>query len=294
MERCRWCGASVSPKDVVCPSCGTRLRRESSTCPRCKKAIRSGLVVCPHCGEELRRRRIPWKLIGGFLGVVAAAAVLYLVLTMVPLPFGLPFVASAPTVTPTEIILPPTPTATATQRPPTSTPTSTATSTPVITTTLTPAVTVTATITVSATETVTATESPSPTETPAAMGTEQPGFLYPAPVLLAPADESELPADSSFNFTEGSLIELSWEPVGSLGENQYYSVSLVLTDRDGQPVEKVNWRKETTFVVPSDYHGEVGANREVYWSVTVISGTPGTGRSRVISPPSETWVFRWG
>ncbi len=292
MERCRWCGASVSPKDVVCPSCGTRLRRESSACPRCKQPIRSGLVVCPHCGEELRRTRIPWKLIGSFLGVVAVAAVAYLVMTMVPLPFELPFVASAPTATPTEIILPPTPTATATQRPPTSTPTSTATSTPVITATLTPAVTVTATITVSATETVTATESPSPTETPAAVETEQPGFRYPAPVLLAPADESELPTGGSFNFTEGSTIELSWEPVGSLGEKQYYSVSLTFAGSGGEP--EVNWWKETTFVVPSDYYGEVGASREVYWSVTVISGTPGTGQSRAISPPSETWMFRWG
>ncbi len=159
---------------------------------------------------------------------------------------------------------------------------------------MTATITVTATEIVTGTETVTATESPSPTETPAAVATEQPGFRYAAPVLLAPVDESDLPEEGPFNFTEGSIIELSWESVGPLGENQWYSVSLVLTDRDGQPVEKVNWRKETTFVVPSDYHGDVGSDREVYWSVTVVSGTPGTGQGRAISPSSETWMFRWG
>jgi hypothetical protein len=293
MERCRWCGASVSPKDVVCPSCGTRLRRENSTCPSCKREIRSGLVVCPHCGEELQRRRIPWKLIGGFGGVVAAAAVVYLVSTMVPLPFALPFVASASTATATEVILPPTPTATATERPPTATATATATSTPVITTTLTPTIAVTATITVTATETVTTTESPGPVETTLATPTESSGFRYAAPVLLAPADESDL-TEGPFNFTEGSIIELSWQSVGALGEDQWYSVRLVLTGGDGQPREKVNWRKETVFVVPRDYHDELGNDREVYWSVTVVSGTPGAGESKAISPPSETWMFRWG
>lgn len=298
MERCRWCGASVSPKEKMCPSCGTRLRRESSTCPSCKKEIRSGLVVCPHCGEELLRRRIPWKLVGGFGGLVAAAVVVYLVLTMVPLPFGLPFVAAAPTATPTEVMLPPTPTATATQRPPTATATGTATFTPVITATawstaaFTPVITATATITVSATATVTTTASPGPRETPPATPAESPGFRYAAPVLLGPADESDL-SEGSFTFTEASIIELSWEAVGSLGENQWYSVSLVFTDRDGRPPEKVNWRKETAFEVPSDYYDEVGSDREVYWSVTVVSGTPG-GVGKAISPPSESWMFRWG
>jgi hypothetical protein len=228
------------------------------------------------------------------VGVALTIILVYGVLSFVPLPIGLPFVAAVPSPTATEVILPPTPTATATQRPPTATPTATATFTPVITTTLTPATTVTATIAVTATTTVTTTASPGSTETPSATATETPGFLYAAPVLLAPADESDLPEEGPFNFTESSIIELSWEPVGSLGENQWYSVSLVLTDRDGQPREKVNWRKETAFVVPSDYHGEVGDDREVYWSVTVVSGTSGTGESKAISPPSETWMFRWG
>jgi hypothetical protein len=294
MERCRWCGASVSPKDVVCPTCGARLRRESSTCPRCRGEVRSGLAVCPHCGEDLLRRRFPWKLIGALVGAAVTVIVVYGVLQFVPLPLNLPFVASVPSPTATEAILPPTPTATETPRPPTATPTSTATPTEAVTTTLTPAATVTATITVSVTATVAPTALPVSTETPVATATETGGFRYAAPVLLAPADESELPAEGPFNFTEASVIELSWEPVGALGENQWYSVSLVLTDRDGQPQEKVNWRKESTFVVPSEYHGDLGSDREVHWSVTVVSGTPGAGESRAISPPSENWMFRWG
>jgi hypothetical protein len=111
---------------------------------------------------------------------------------------------------------------------------------------------------------------------------------------VAPADESELPDDGQFTFTGSSIIELRWDPVGTLSEDEWYSVSLVFTNRGGQQQEKVNWRKETAFVVPSDYHEEIGSDREVYWSVTVVSGSPGTGESEAISPASETWMFRWG
>ena len=278
MESCRWCGASVSPKDVLCPRCGARLRRESATCRRCRREIRSGLAVCPNCGEDLLRRRIPWKLIGGLGGVFGAAVLVYLVLTLVPLPFELPFVAAAPTATPTEVILPPTPTATATLRPPTSTPTRRASATPVIT----------------ATATVSATVTPGLTTTPTASPTETPGLKYAAPKLIEPQDQSDWAPDHPLIFSYGTRIELKWEAVGTLAADEWYAVELAYVDRNGQPAVGGGWSKETTWRVPDDLYERMGGDRSVEWTVTVVAGTSGSGEGRAISPPSETWMFRWG
>jgi len=283
MESCRWCGAPISSKEVVCSRCGARLRRENVACRRCKREIRAGLAVCPHCGEDLARRRMPWKLIGSVGGIALAAVVVYVVLTLVPLPFGLPFVAAAPTFTPTEVILPPTPTSTATPRPPTATPRATATFTPIIT----------ATVTVTATATLTSTVSPGPVQTLTPTPTETPEFAYAAPQLLGPADEGDLP-EGQFNITYGTIIKLTWQPVGVLAEDQYYSVSVSYEHSDGQTREQVNWVKKSSFEVPQEWHDGLGGDRGLYWNVTVVSGTPGTNDSSPLSPVSETWMFRWG
>jgi RNA polymerase subunit RPABC4/transcription elongation factor Spt4 len=296
MEGCRWCGATISEKDTTCPECGTRLRRTSSRCRRCKEEIRSGLAVCPYCGEDLLSRRVPWTLVGTLAGVVLVGVVGYLVLSFVPLPIELPFVASVPTATPTEVILPPTPTDTATPRPPTSTPTRRPTATPVITET--------ATLEVSPTRNATATSSvavnPAPTaevrETPPAspVPTETPGLKYAAPRLIEPEDESNWAQDHPLVFSEGARIELQWEAVGTLGANEYYAVELAYVDRDSGPAVRPAWVKETTWVVPSEVYDRLGSDRIVEWSVTVVSGTPGTGQRTDVSPASETWMFRWG
>jgi len=281
MESCRWCGAPVSPKDVLCPRCGARLRRESATCRRCRTEIRSGLAVCPNCGEDLLRRRIPWKLIGGLGGVFGAAVLVYLVLTLVPLPFELPFVAAAPTATATEVILPPTPTATATLRPPTSTPTRRASATPVIT----------------ATATVSATVTPGLTTTPTSSPTETPGLKYAAPKLIEPEDQSDWAPDHPLIFSPGTPIELKWEAVGSLAEYEWYSVDLVYTDSENEPTTRPGgWTKETTWRIEGDdeLYNLLGGDRLVRWTVTLVFDPEGTGKGVAISPPSETWMFRWG
>jgi hypothetical protein len=112
-------------------------------------------------------------------------------------------------------------------------------------------------------------------------------------VLLAPADESDLP-DTQFNFSYGSLIELTWQPVGVLTENQWYSVSLGYQNRSGETREKVNWTKDGTWAVPLEYYDDIGSHRSIYWTITVVLGAPGSGEGSAISPPSETWMFRWG
>jgi RNA polymerase subunit RPABC4/transcription elongation factor Spt4 len=296
MESCRWCGAPVSPKDVVCPRCGVRLRRESSTCRRCKREIRSGLAVCPHCGEDLLRRRVPWKLFGSVGGVLGAAVLVYLVLAFVPLPFQLPFSPAAPTATPTEVILPPTPTYTATPWPPTATPTRTATPTQVITQTATSEASPTREVTITATSVVTPTFTAEVAETATAspVPTETPGLKYPAPKLIEPEDQSNWAPDHPLVFSEGAHIELKWEAVGTLGGNEYYSVELAYVDRDTGPDLRVAWVKENTWLVPGDLYERLGQDRTVEWSVTVVSGTPGTGQRTAISPASEAWIFRWG
>lgn len=294
MESCRWCGAPVSGQEKNCPNCGTRLRRTSTNCRHCKRQIRSGLAVCPLCGEDLLARRAPWKLVGalGGLGLVAVAG--YLALSFAPLPFQVPFLATVPPATPTEVILPPTPTDTATPRPPTATPTRRRTSTPVITETATPegspTRTVTATVAITPTFTAevadTPTASPAPTEAASATATEVTGYSYAAPQLLRPADGSD--------FSYGTPIELAWEPVGAVGKNQWYEVSVSYTRRDGNRHTESNWRKETRFEVPPGWYDNImGGEREVYWTVTVKSGVSGTDEGRAISLPSETWMFRW-
>jgi RNA polymerase subunit RPABC4/transcription elongation factor Spt4 len=296
MESCRWCGAPVSAQQTVCPNCGARLRRTNTTCRRCKREIRSGLAVCPFCGEDLLTRRVPWKLMGALVGVALVAVVGYLVLAFVPLPFRVPFLAAAPTATPTEVILPPTATFTATPRPPTATPTRRRTATPVITETATleasPTRTVTVTATVATQPTSTAVVAETPAATPVPMDT--PGLKYAAPKPIEPEDQSDWPADRPLIFSEGARIELRWEPVVTLGAQEYYSVQLAYVDRDTGPDTYGVWIKETTWLVPDDRHGRLGGDRTVKWSVTVVSGTPGMGGGKAISPPSETWMFRWG
>ena len=281
-QSCRWCGAQVSEKDTVCPECGARLRRESTSCPRCKGEIRAGLAVCPHCGEELGIRRIPWKIIASLGGVILAAIVIYGVLSIVPLPIDVPFVAALPSPTPTEVILPPTATATETARPPTATRTATATFTPVIT----------ATATLTVTATAPPSESPAPTETLTATLTATPGFKYAAPELIEPEDETGWPEDRSPVFSAGSFIELRWERVGTLAEDEWYAIGIIYADRNGDPARLDRWVKDTIWQVERDLYDLVGGDHTVRWSVTVVSDAAGEGVA--ISPPSETWMFHWG
>jgi hypothetical protein len=280
MEICRWCGSAVSSDTSVCTNCGARLRRESTRCPRCKGEIRVGLAVCPHCGEELARRRIPWRLIGPVLGVVLAAILTYVLLSIVPIPISLPLIAAPPSPTPTEVILPPTATPTDTPRPPTAVPTPTSTFTPVIT--------VTATITTTATTTPLG--SPLPTETPTVTPTEIPRFRYAAPRLLGPEDGAEFTGG-------GTVIELRWEAVETLGEDEWYQIRLSYVNKKNEQFDEVvRWAKDRDIPLRLDpsYYDDLSPNeREIGWEVTIVWDPEGDQIGQPISPPSETWTFFW-
>lgn len=277
METCRWCGARIPEGAALCPSCGVRLRRESTRCPRCKAEIRVGLAVCPHCGEDLARRRIPWRFIAPLVGVGLAAILTYAVVSILPLPVSLPLVAAPPSPTATEVILPPTATPTETPRPPTATPTATATFTPVIT----------------ATATITATRfaSPVPTETPTATPTEAPAFRYAAPRLIAPTDGADFSGS-------GTHIELRWEAVETLGEDEWYQIRLSYLNKYGDRFDEVvAWAKndDIPWTVGESYYADLSLNeRQFEWDITIVWDPEGDQQGQPVSPPSDTWMFRWG
>jgi hypothetical protein len=256
-----------------------RLRRESTRCPHCKEQIRDGLAVCPHCGEELGRRRIPWKLVGPLGAVVLVGILVYVLLSIVPLPANLPFTAAPPSPTPTEVILPPTETPTETPRPPTATPTTTATFTPVIT----------ASATVTREATATPVEAGNPTAIPTVTPTETPLLKYAAPQLIGPVDGEQ------FNGS-GARIELDWEPVGILDDDEWYSISLSYANRSGEAVDEViAWVRNEgiPWRVGQERYDMLGGDRTVTWTIRVISGVPAAGTEVPISPSSESWTFRW-
>jgi hypothetical protein len=245
---------------------------------------------------------LPWKLIGSLVGAAVTVIVVYAVVSFVPLPIDLPFLATVPSPTATEVILPPTPTATETPWPPTATPTKRATFTPVITETATLEVSPTRTVTATATSIVTPTFTAEFGETPAvspmatARPTEASVLKYAAPKLLEPEDQSGWPEDHPLVFSYGARIDLRWESVGILAENEWYSVELIYTDKQNEPTRGPGgWTKETTWRVQGDdLYNLLGGDRYISWTVTVMVDREATGEGVPISPPSETWMFRWG
>ena len=83
-----------------------------------------------------------------------------------------------------------------------------------------------------------ATATLAPTPGPAA------GLVYPAPVLLLPTD--------GFVFAGGgTAVWLRWEPVGELGEDDYYAVSVRYV-KNGGSVYTGSWYKGTEWQVPKE------------------------------------------
>jgi len=170
--------------------------------------------------------------------------------------------------------------------------------TPTVTPTFTPDRTLTFILTPSPTPTLTEvlllpTDMPTalpPTATQAPKPTSTPTFSFPAPHLLAPEDRAEFRGG-------GARIELSWEPVGTLSEDEWYAVSLRFT-ADGIGHYSGTWTKEKSWRVPRDLRVQAGhAERAFQWDVTVMRQTdtkPGGGRKGVPqSALGETRTFMW-
>jgi serine/threonine-protein kinase len=155
------------------------------------------------------------------------------------------------------------PTATATQQ---ALPTATHTSTSMPTDTATPTASPTAAATVSptASPTATPTATAAPTTAPSPTPTPKPS-LRPALRLIAPAN------GTSFGGWNAE-VNLNWESVGTLAEDEYYVVRIPY-DSAGGVAEF--WRKDTTFQVPPNFSlVEVGfSDRHYNWTVQVMRCT---------------------
>ena len=275
--RCRNCGSDVRSGLSVCPQCGATLKRRKFLrrqvrCRSCQAQVSFGLTICPYCGAPLRSSWRRYVLLLVTLALLAAVA--YMLVNYVPWPklrtivgrVRVPSVAFLATPTFTTM---PSPTRAATR---------TKTPSPTWTKTLVPA-----------TETPTVTPvRPTATRRPGATRTPTPRFV--APRLAAPADQAQFQGS-------GARIVLSWEPMGTLAEDEWYALSVRFT-ADGVARYSGTWTKDTSWVVASDLYGKAGqAERAFQWDVTVMKQTglrPDGGQEGVaLSPKSETRTFLW-
>lgn len=191
-------------------------------------------------------------------------------------PVGTPTVQ--PTATPEPIELPTsspsdTPLPELTETPaPTNTPTSIPTETP------SPAPTDTPT----PTPTNTPQPAPPPTSQPAPPGTSS--FKYPAPQLISP--------EPNAHFIAGNTIDLKWESVGELANNERYAIRLVYF-HETEPVYKGDQLQDTQWTIPLDlYHEADGPKFEYFWYV-YVERVQSDGTGIPISPESEHRFFTW-
>lgn len=256
------------------------------TCKYCNQVSQSTYQICPHCGANLEPKPFPY--VSWAAGLVTVGLVIWVFLTLNP-------VIQEQTESVTNLINPPTetPTATVTHTPtliPTATPTNTPTNTPTSTSTSTP------TNTPAPTETSTPTETPTPlptkpnepTFTPTPTPTPTPRFKE---IILIGPEEGE-------RFEAGHQIELKWESVGPLAENEWYAVRMSWLENNVPAYGGTN-TKDTSWLVPKEqYYGkaDLGSGRYYEWYVVIERTTTdqsGNKNGSPISDPSETRIFFW-
>jgi hypothetical protein len=138
-----------------------------------------------------------------------------------------------------------------------------------------PTATATPTVDLVATANPTGLTPPSPTAT--VTSTPTPDFLYSAPVLLGPADESEFRGDET--------ILLIWATPTPLSEDEWYEVQFW---REGEvPYRVVQWVKEGARKVEPEYYPG-----RYQWRILIVRGQEGR-KEMDLSPPSQTWSFGW-
>jgi hypothetical protein len=201
---------------------------------------------------------------------------------------------------------------------PSPSPTFTASATWTVTTTPSRAPTVTPSSTPSPTSTATATRgdaSPTPTSTgtptpspsPMPSGTSSPtasptgpsptpgeatatSLPLAAPLLLAPPDGQEFPADAR--------IVLTWQPADELPLEAYYMITVSYTHEGETWNDDVPWTQDTSWTLSEhDYLLALADDSRFRWSVHVVQQT-GVGADDKpigvpLSPPSEVWTLIW-
>jgi hypothetical protein len=107
---------------------------------------------------------------------------------------------------------------------------------------------------------------------------------------VSPVDQAQFQGSSA-------QIVLTWEPAGTLAEDEWYGVSVRFTT-DGAAQYTGTWTKDTSWMVTSDVFAKAGQTERTFqWDVTVMKQTgsrPDGGREGVaVSPKSETRTFIW-
>lgn len=140
------------------------------------------------------------------------------------------------------------------------------------------------------TSTVAPTNTPAPPITVAPVG-ETPTVMlrYPAPVVLEPPDGADYVGPNA-------VIEIQWQPVGTLATDEYYVVTFEYP-HEGETWHDQQWTRSPALRVPPYLYGQVTGDRVFHWNVTVIrlTGTraDGTKDGAARSEPSETRRFTW-
>jgi len=146
------------------------------------------------------------------------------------------------------------------------------------------------------------TASPTLTASPTRSSTAVPTYTA---TLVLPTETAEStlslhlsgPDDGSRFQGRKTEINLSWEAVGSLGEDEWYDVSLRFWAEDRMNYSGA-WVKELQWRVPKELHSKPDPGQpEFQWDVTVMRQTgtkPDGGREGVpVRLTSETRVFYW-
>jgi len=125
--------------------------------------------------------------------------------------------------------------------------------------------------------------------TPGPTATATPPPLYAAPNLL-------LPADGAAFMSSNDVITLQWASVGTLRENEIYSVTIEdITDGTGRRL--VEYVTDTKFIVPNSFRPRTGIPHIIRWFVVPvrqIGTTPdGTAIYDPAGVPSTPRVYSW-
>jgi len=146
-----------------------------------------------------------------------------------------------------------------------------------------------------ASPTVTQTITPT-TQPTAAQATATPGILRPTATAAFPYPVVELLAPGNGTDFAGDSLALTWKPVGDLGTEEWYGVSLRywvsgLIQYDGA------WVKETSWPVRPELRHKPDAVKPGFeWDVRVMKRVVAAGggsQEVALSPPSETRTFLW-
>jgi hypothetical protein len=149
--------------------------------------------------------------------------------------------------------------------------------------------------------TPTDTPSPTPTATRQVTSTPRPTRRAPTPTTGAPqqfaAPKLVAPANGA-EFAATDDVLLQWQPVGSLGANAYYVVTLSYLHSGSVWYDETPWTKETSWLASEhSYLLDLSDDGVYTWSVRAMrqTGTDGDGRptGMPLSPSSAERTFIW-